>query len=491
MPVLNKKNIINMQEDFFDDNFNEDSEDNEMGHLIERFDNMLNTNTPDFFDIDDYAYIFDHYFYTGKLNKAQKALSLGIKQFPNAIWLQLKKVHYFIYSQKNEEALKILEETDKLLFPETEMLLEQAYLYAQLKKYDKSIEKYEKLLTVEDNEHTFLEDVYLGLSEVYEQTGEDEKSLHYLKKALELDPENEYLISNVSEAFYNIAKEDEKHQIVDYFIGFLDKNPMSSIGWCYLGLAYLEIALYEKAIESFDYALALDENNEEALLYSMQTYFKLNDTKKANETFLNLLEISQLKEIAWYELGDNLYKSGDNEGALFAFQKSIDENPNYYLSYVSKAIVFAAIENYTNAIENIDKAIALQQKIAEYWLFKSQYLCEADREDEALLILQYVAKEFPLESDTWLIYSDFYVTMDNIDQAIYILFKGIEKQPDNISYVYRMANYYYLKEDTVQGNSYLHLAYASNPDLLSEFFEYDENMYNIPDVIEFLSHIKN
>jgi hypothetical protein len=41
MPVLNKKNIINMQEDFFDDNFNEDSEDNEMGHLIERFDNMI------------------------------------------------------------------------------------------------------------------------------------------------------------------------------------------------------------------------------------------------------------------------------------------------------------------------------------------------------------------------------------------------------------------------------------------------------------------
>jgi tetratricopeptide (TPR) repeat protein len=129
------------------------------------------------------------------------------------------------------------------------------------------------------------------------------------------------------------------------------------------------------------------------------------------------LEISQLKEIAWYELGDNLYKSGDNEGALFAFQKSIDENPNYYLSYVSKAIVFAAIENYTNAIENIDKAIALQQKIAEYWLFKSQYLCEADREDEALLILQYVAKEFPLESEPGFIFPNFYVTMVYIEIA--------------------------------------------------------------------------
>lgn len=31
----------------------------------------------------------------------------------------------------------------------------------------------------------------------------------------------------------------------------------------------------------------------------------------------------------------------------------------------------------------------------------------------------------------------------------------------------------------------------SNSELLKEFFEYDENMYNVPDVIEFLSNIKN
>ncbi|MDD3280763.1 MAG: tetratricopeptide repeat protein [Bacteroidales bacterium] len=479
-----------MQEDFFDDNFNEDSQDREMEHLIERFDKMLETNIPVFFDRDDYALIFDHYFFTGKLNKAQKVLSLGIKQFPDAMELQLKKVHYLIYSQKNEEALKILEEADKVLFAETEMQLEQAYLYAQLNKFDKSIEKYENLLKIRDDEHIFLEDVYLGLSDVYEQMEEGKKSLHYLKKALELDPENEYLISSVSDAFYNVAKEDEKYEIVDYFINFLDKNPMSSIGWCYLGLAYMEVDLYEKAIESFDYALALDENNEEALLYSMQTYFKLNDTKKANDTFLVLMQISQFKEMVWHQLGDNLYKSGDNEGALFAFQKSIDENPNFYLSYVSKAIVYAAMENYNHAIESIDKAIALEQNNAEYWLLKSEYLCDAERNEEALLTFQYIAKHFPQESDTWLLYSDFYVSIDAIDQAIQILFEGIEKQSDNISYVYRMANYYYLKEDIIQGNSYLHLAFASNPELLSEFFEYDENMYNIPDVIEFLAHIK-
>lgn len=478
-----------MQEDYFDDSTNDDFEDQEREQLIERFEKMLETNTSVFFDSDDYAFVFDHYFITGKLNKAQKALSLGLKQYPDSLELQLKKVHYLIYSQKNDEALKLLLETDKALFVETEMILEQAYLYTQLHKYDKSIEKYEKLLKVNEEEHGFLEDVYLGLSDVYEQKGEGRKSLYYLQQALELDPDNEFLISSVSDAFYDIANEDEKFEIVDYFIRFSDKNPLSSPTWCYLGLAYMEVGLYEKAIEAFDYALALDERNEEALLYQMNTYFKLNNKEKAQETFLSLLQISQFKEMVWYQLGESLYKTGDHESAILAFQKSIDENPNFSISYVSKAIVYAANTDYNKAIESIEKAIVLDQNNAEYWLLKSEYLCDAEREDEALISFQHTVKHFPKESDTWLLYSDFYLSKDDADQAINILFEGIEKQPDNISFIYRMANYYFFKEDFLQGNSYLQLAYASNPELLPEFFEYDENMYNIPDVIEFLANI--
>ena len=54
-----------------------------------------------------------------------------------------------------------------------------------------------------------------------------------------------------------------------------------------------------------------------------------------------------------------------------------------------------------------------------------------------------------------------------------------------------MANYYYLKDDAIQGNSFLTLAYISSPELLDEFLEYDEKMYDIPDVVNFLTNINN
>lgn len=74
-----------------------------------------------------------------------------------------------------------------------------------------------------------------------------------------------------------------------------------------------------------------------------------------------------------------------------------------------------------------------------------EYLCDAERDDEAKIVYEYLADHFPENEETWLDYSDFYVLQDEIDVAIGVLYEGLEKQPDNISYIYRMANYLFLK----------------------------------------------
>ncbi len=481
-----------MEEDYFDEDSNDDLDDKEKERLIERFEKMINNDSIAYFDSDDYAIVFDHYFYTGKINKAQKALSLALKQFPDSQELKLKKVHYFLYLEKNEEALKLLIETDNESFSDVETLLEQAYLYAQLRSFDKSLAKYQQLIEIENQDEEYIEDVYLGISDVYDQMGDTKKSLYYLQQALEIDPENEFLLSNVVEVFYELGDEDEKYEVIDYLIKFTNKYPLFTAAWSYLGLVYTEVGLLEKAVEAFDNALALDDNNEEALSYQMNTFFKLNERKKANEAFYALLQISQFKELAWYQLADNLSKIEDYSSALFAFQKSIDENPRFSLSFVGKAMVYAQMEQFNNAIKNLQKALDIDANNFEYWLLLGEYLCDADRDDDAKMVYEHLAKHFPKESDTWLSYSDFYAFKKNdINNAIDILFKGIEIQLDNIAYLYRMANYFFLKKDVLQGTSYLQLAYVSKPDMLNDFFEYDETMYDIPEVIDFVTNINN
>lgn len=110
---------------------------------------------------------------------------------------------------------------------------------------------------------------------------------------------------------------------------------MSSVAWSYLGLAYAEFDLFEKAIEAFDNSLAIDNKNEDALSYQMSAFISLNEREKANEVFKDLLQLSQFKELTWYLLATSLVAIKDYESAVYAFQKSIDENPLFSLAFAS------------------------------------------------------------------------------------------------------------------------------------------------------------
>ncbi len=480
-----------MEDDFFDDNLSDDYDNREKKQLIERFDKMIETNKQVYFDSDDYAIAFDHYFYTGKTNKAKTVLQLGLKLFPNSLHLQLKKVSYLIYSQKTGEALNLLLETDKALFSDPDIQLEQAHLYVRLKRLDNAIKKYQELLNFNDEYVDYKEDAYMGLAEIYERMGNKRKALNYLKKALDLNNDNELLLLNILNLYYDTESGSDNYEIIDFFVDYLNKNPFSSMAWCYLGIEYTQNNLLEKAIEAFNYSLAIDEKAEESLVYLMSIYFNTNEYDKANEIFESLIKVTDFKEIAWQQLAESLFGIKNYESALMAYQKSIDINPDFIPSYTGMAMTYAAIKQYNKAIENIKKAVELDVEDADAWFLLADYLMESDKQNEAEIIYQHIAERFPKEHYTWLDYSNFYLSNDDVNQAINVLVYGIEFQQDNISYIYRLANYHFIKEDNLIALSFLQMAYLSNSDLLHEFFEYDDSMYNIPEVIDFLEKIKS
>ncbi|HAH58423.1 MAG TPA: hypothetical protein DCL86_09765, partial [Bacteroidales bacterium] len=76
-----------------------------------------------------------------------------------------------------------------------------------------------------------------------------------LKKVLEIEPDNETIIFEIAFCF-EITNQPE--EAINYFSGFTDKYPYSHYAWFNLGIAYNNIELYEKAIEAFDFAIAID-----------------------------------------------------------------------------------------------------------------------------------------------------------------------------------------------------------------------------------------
>ena len=154
------------------------------------------------------------------------------------------------------------------------------------------------------------------------------------------------------------------------------------------------------------------------------------------------MHITRYKDLVWNQLGNCFYENEAYDNAMLSYQKSIDENENFSASYTGMAMVYAAMKNFSKAIENMQIAIELDGHNVEYWLLMAEYLSSDGQYDEAEKFFQDMAEQFPNEEELLLMYSDFYVLIHKLDKAIEILYNGIEKQPDNISYLYRMANYF-------------------------------------------------
>jgi tetratricopeptide (TPR) repeat protein len=115
---------------------------------------------------------------------------------------------------------------------------------------EQAIIQYEK--KIEENPVDF--DAYIKLGYIYETRSlapfidEYDKALNYFFKALEIFPENTWVLLNIG--FIYLEKEDY-HQAIDHFEKAEKISPQNTQIYYYLGLSYDKIGEKEKAVASF------------------------------------------------------------------------------------------------------------------------------------------------------------------------------------------------------------------------------------------------
>jgi tetratricopeptide (TPR) repeat protein len=117
-------------------------------------------------------------------------------------------------------------------------------------------------------------------------------------------------------------------------------TPADAFAWFNLGSNLVYFDRYEEA------ALAYDKAREIGLPLRMFRYqfgpFLAYFHSGRNEDLLVLTDyargITEMSEETWLWYGYGLYRSGDNAGALKAWQKANNINPNFYEDQAQKAI---------------------------------------------------------------------------------------------------------------------------------------------------------
>ena len=221
--------------------------------LVAKFETMLSNEETFFFDVADIETIASYYFEIEEPRKALSIIEIGEQQHPSSENIILYKGEALIQLGRKIEAVEVLEYVLALNPLNGNAIRILATIYAELLEHDKAIAYFEKALTFDLD---FKAELFLDLAYQYQTLGRFQEALSFLKKALELNSENETALFEIGLCYNEL---DSDNEAIQYFEEFLEQQPYSYIGWFNLGNSYYRMEQYKDALFAFDYSVLTND----------------------------------------------------------------------------------------------------------------------------------------------------------------------------------------------------------------------------------------
>ena len=433
---------------------------------LKRFEEMLAENSNVYFDVEVFEDIIDYYIENSEYKKALRGLDIALSQHPFATGLMLLKADLYVSTGKLNKGLEVLNNIEQFEPYNPEVFILKASVYSQQRNFDDAIRNLKSAIKYADKED--LDDLYIDLAVEYENCEKYDKAVSCLKKALELNPENETALYEISYC-YEIA--DKNDEAIAFYQAYIDEHPYSYLAWHHLGTAWIKAGLNEKAVEAFDFCIAI-KNDFSTAYFNKATVLMMDE--KYHEAMDNLMETILRDEaigLTYLYLGECFEKTGDLLSAEQNYLKAIELEDEMPEAYISLALLKNQQNQYVEAEYYCKQAIALDGENPDYWYLMAEILENAgniEGANEAYIKTLALNKE---NADILLDYSNFKLINFGTEEAIETLETCDPALANHPLLLYRLAVYYYAKG--LKQQSYLFFEKALSLDYKSHTSAFD------------------
>lgn len=465
-----------MNDDFqWDDEF-------QIEELANRLDKMIQSGSELYFDSEEFELLIDYYQSNFNFKKASQVLEFAIKLHPNNNRLKIREARQLASDGNYNKALNILSELELIDPADAEILITKGSVYSLMMDYKNAVSAFEKALVVVDQDD--LEEVYTSIAFEYENMGAFNNALDYLKKALSISENPEQILYEIGMCFEMDKKMDES---VAYFTEYLDKNPYSIASWFNLGLSLHHLELFEKAIDAFEYTIAIDETYIPAYLSMAQSYTGLENYRKAIEVYNDSTEFESPEALTLYYIGECYEKLLDYDQALDYYNKAIELDENLPEPYAGIGVIFDEQGKTKAGINYLEKAIELDNLNTEFLLIQADMYTKLHLFDKAKECFQAIEEIDPFDSDLWKEYANMHILNGEIEKATQVLKTGLIHQPENAGIIYRLVATLLIGNNQNQAAYFLESALELNYPDHQELFDYFPGIIKYPLLIELIT----
>lgn len=368
----------------------------ELRELLNQYENLRTGRQHTFLEEEAFERIIDHYDEKDQLSKAMEAAEIGIEQFPFSSVLLIKLADLLLASRKYSDALEILEKAELFDSNDINLFILKTDAYLALDQQLKAVELLEAaLLQFEGDERI---ELLFELADVYDDYEEFDKVFDCLKLILEDDPTNE-------EALYKICFWTDftgrNEESILLHTQIIDEYPYSELAWFNLGAAYQGLKLFEKAIDSYLYAVTIDEKFDYAYRNMGDAYLRLRKFKEAIEVLERVLELSRPEDVIYEAIGHCYHKLGNYAQARFHYKKASHLNPDDGKLFYKMALTYINEEHWESAIKHLENALRIQKLSPEYNLAMGECRMNLNQFKEAIQYFGYVVRSRPKSVSGW------------------------------------------------------------------------------------------
>jgi len=266
--------------------------------LLQQYELLQQGGVHSFLEEEAFERVIEYFQQNELPDKALEAAQLAVERYPYSSALLIRKADVLVLHRRYKEALRILDQAEILDSRDINIFILRTDAYLALDQPEKAVHLLEKALGQFEGEEKV--ELLFELADVYDDYEDFDKVFDCLKEVLTVDPLNE-------EALYKICfwtdftgRNEEGIRLHQEII---DEHPFSELAWFNLGAAYQGLKLYEKAIDAYKYAVAIEDKFDYAYRNMGDAYIRLHRYKDAIEVLERVHELAKPEDIIYEAIG--------------------------------------------------------------------------------------------------------------------------------------------------------------------------------------------
>lgn len=420
--------------------------DDEVRSLVLDFENTVLRGESQFFDVDELEIIIDYYFEVNDQKPLEEAVRYAEQLYPDSTEIRLRRAHLMMAHEQYKPALAMLNKMRRDEPDNTDVAYSLGVANGAVGESRKAIAYFKEAAT----DGWMLGRIFANMAEEYYKLKDFSSAIDCYHTAMESDSCDDITLYN----FYDVCAETGRlEHAAAYLSDYVKENPYSREGWYCLGCAYRDLTLYEKAVDAFEFSLAIDKSYVDAYIALSQTQDFMGHTSEAVTTMLRVLDVTDDRARVYRTIATLYARDGNFDTAIAYCRKAIDENPADAEAYASMAVCCLEMGDIVTARSSVDTALQLAETYPDQELpdGNPEVLCSAAMVYDALgnydkasaFFEQMIVTGFYTEPQCQL-YTQFLFNHKAYDVMIQFAEESLEVYPHSPFYsTYLAAAYFY------------------------------------------------